>query len=400
MSKTRILLLRTNRVDPDPRVEKEVNSLLKDNNLSIEVLAWDRGDNYEYRKEYLHLANGDAIIHRIGVKAGWGVGLKKNATAFVKYTWKTFRWLFSHQKDYDIIHACDLHTIIPSIIPIKIFHKKFVYDIYDFFSDTAHGNSLVLKLSKSLETKVINEADATIVCSEKRIEQIRPAKPKRLYVIHNAPSLSQVNIQKRDCNICKSSNTRPKVVYVGNLVEDRCIDLIIESARKCPDIEFHIGGIGKLEYYVQNASSEMTNLFYYGRMDYKDVLALEIECDIMIALYDQNVPNHRFAAPNKFYEAIAMGKPLVMLHNTGVDGFIDEYDLGVTVEQTPEGVVTGLNQLIERRNDWTEMSLRAKNLYYTNFCWEIMEQRLYDMYSDIVGVNKDEKCCSSNSEFQ
>ena len=79
----KVLLLRTNRVDPDPRVEKEVNSLLKNKNVYPEVLAWDRTSNYRYKKEYLNLKEGQAVIHRIGVEAGWGVGIKKNAIAFL-----------------------------------------------------------------------------------------------------------------------------------------------------------------------------------------------------------------------------------------------------------------------------------------------------------------------------
>ena len=384
MKKLNVLLLRTNKVDPDPRVEKEVNSLLNCEDLCIEVLAWDRECNYKYHQDTLSLQNGNTTIHRLGIKAGWGVGIKKNAIAFVKYSIRTLIWLIKNHKKYDVIHACDLQTIIPSFIPILLFRKRFVYDIYDYFSDTAHGNYLILKLSKKIETIVINRADATIICSEKRKEQIFPAKPRKLVVIHNAPSRSQIIIS--DKSICKTHNDNTKLVYVGNLVEDRCIDLLIEVMKKNPEIELHIGGMGKLEKVVEKAARENENIYYYGKMKYNDVLALEKECDIIIALYDQAVHNHKYAAPNKFYESLALGKPIIMLHDTGMDELVDRYNLGITVDQNINSISSGINVLIKRKGDMDTMGKRAYDLFLAEYCWEIMEERLKEMYKMIAGV--------------
>ena len=33
----------------------------------------------------------------------------------------------------------------------------------------------------------------------------------------------------------------------------------------------------------------------------------------MTAIYDPNISNHYYAAPNKFYEALMLGKPLIMV---------------------------------------------------------------------------------------
>lgn len=381
-NKTRVLMLRTNKVDPDPRVEKEVNTLICNEKLNIEVLAWDRTDNYAYKKDNLELDNGDAVIHRIGIQAGWGVGIKKNAIAFVKYTLKTFVWLVRNSKSYDIIHACDLQTVIPALIPIIIFKKKLVYDIYDYFSDTAHGNGIVLKLANKFETAVINHATATILCSERREEQIKPAKPKKMAIIHNAPSVNQIKVS--DKNICLTRTESIKLVYIGNLVEDRCIRELIEVARQCPSIELHIGGMGHLTDFVKEASEGISNVYFYGKMAYTDVLALEKVCDIMVAFYDQAVPNHKYAAPNKFYEAIALGKPLVMFHNTGVDDIIDKYDLGITVEQSVPSMIEGICALIARRDEWVCMGKRARCVFKELYSWEIMEYRLNQLYEGII----------------
>lgn len=383
MVKKNVLILRTNKVDPDPRVEKEANSLLINKKINVEVLAWDRTEKYKYRKEFLGLHNGDVVIHRIGIPAGWGVGIKKNSFAFMQYSIQTCLWLIKNHKHYDIIHACDLQTVIPSVIPLCLFKKKLIYDIFDYFSDTAHGNRIILKISKWFETKVINKATATIICSEKRKEQIEPARPKRLEIIHNSPSISQIDTETN--HICKTISKKAKLVYVGNLVEDRCIKEIVELARIHNDIEFHIGGIGSLENYVKSSSEVLSNLYYYGKMPYSDVISLEKECDIMIAFYDQKVPNHKYAAPNKFYEALSLGKPIIMLHNTGVDDVIDRYNLGVTVNQDIQSMSAGIEYLLERKQTWKNIEEMSQRLFVNEYSWDIMETRLNQLYDNILG---------------
>lgn len=378
----RVLLLRHNKVDPDPRVEKEVNSLLENPNLNIEILAWDRSENYKYKKELLYLERGNAVIHRIGIVAGWGVGMKKNATAFLKYVFKTMTWLMKHYREYDIIHACDLQTVIPALIPICLYRKQLVYDIYDYFSDTAHGSVTILKIARWFETRVINHASATIICSEQREEQIKPAFPKKLAIIHNAPAKHQVETDSQ-C-ICQSNSDKPKLVYVGNLVEDRCMKEIVELAKIHQEIEFHIGGMGVLETLMKETAKNFSNFYFYGKMKYSDVLALEKDCDIMIAFYDQKVRNHRYAAPNKFYEALGLGKPLIMLHKTGVDDVIDKYELGATVDQNIESMSDGINELLNKKGEWPEIEKRSKQLFNENYCWEIMGNRLNQLYNRIV----------------
>jgi len=50
----RIIFLRSNPVDPDPRVEKEVNSLVKAG-YKAEILAWDRSSKYSTKESYSKL---------------------------------------------------------------------------------------------------------------------------------------------------------------------------------------------------------------------------------------------------------------------------------------------------------------------------------------------------------
>lgn len=188
----RTVLLRTNSCQPDPRVEKEVNSLLTLRDLPLRVVCWDRDGRKGKYQEMLEVANGQVPITRFGIPASWGGGMKANFFPMLKFEWKLFWWLMFHQREYDTVHACDLLTGLPAWLPCKLFRKRMVYDIFDYYAATAHGPEKLLNIFRKLENGIINSADVTIICSEKRQEQIAGAKPRKLVVLHNAPSSEQI----------------------------------------------------------------------------------------------------------------------------------------------------------------------------------------------------------------
>lgn len=377
-----IVMLRTNGCQPDPRVEKEANSLLLLPEDKLKIVCWDRDGRKGSFLEELKLANGSVPILRFGIPASWGGGMKANFFPMLKFEWKLFWWLLGHHKEYDTVHACDLLTGLPAWLPCKLFGKKMVYDIFDYYAATAHGPDWLLNIFSKLENGIINGAAATIICSEQRKEQIAGARPKKLEVLHNAPSRSQIGGSDTGISV-QGDPGKMKIVYVGNLVEDRFILKALACAEKMPEVEFHIGGFGTLEEQIRSLAQTHENIFFYGKLAYSDVLALERQCHIMLALYDPAVPNHAYAAPNKFYEALALGKPLVMFRNTGMDGIVERHGIGAVCEATEEGLYEAFTRLLQRQGEWETMAQTMRSLFETDYCWEIMEQRLLALYREL-----------------
>lgn len=385
----KVILLRTNKVDPDPRVEKEVSALIKNKKIKVDIHAWDRDNNYRCRKEKLNLHNGSVDIFRVGIKGNWGKGMKKNIFPALKYEINLFFWLLKNVSKYDAIHACDLMTGFPALLPAKIFNKKIVYDCCDYYADSQHGPGFIMNILRKMETKVINTSFVTILCSEKRIEQIKPAKPAKVVYIHNSPNIDSFNIS-RDNTMCKSKSSKLKLVYVGNFCEDRWLIPFLKYISNMSDVEMHIGGFGGLEEEIKSISEKSNNIYLYGKLKYEDVLKLERECDCLIAFYETTIRNHIFAAPNKFYEALAIGKPLIMLKDSGMSEIVIKENIGVVIEPTLESLKKGIEDIKKLLIDRDELEKRMNKLLKEKYSWEIMESRLLTLYNEVLG-EKDEE---------
>ncbi len=380
----KILMLRTNKVDPDPRVEKEANSLIKNKDIDLTIHAWDRTSKHKCVKETLNLINGEVPIYRIGIKGNWGKGMKKNIIPALKYEIYLFFWLLKNIKKYDIIHAFDLMTGYPALFPVKLFKKKLVYDCCDYYADSQKGPEIIMKKLRKIETKVFEKADYSIICSEKRIEQIKPANPRKMFIIHNSPNINDYNINKKEqTKIIKSNSNRLKFVYVGNFCNDRwLLEFLNEAKKNSDEIEVHIGGFGGLNGQIKKLSEKADNIFMYGKMKYSDVLQLEREGDCLVAFYETHLKNHIYAAPNKFYEALAIGKPLMMLKGSGMSEIVEKEKIGAVIEPNGDSFKEGIKKIKALKKD-KSLKKKMNNIFKKEFSWEIMEKRLFDLYEEL-----------------
>lgn len=376
-----ILLIRSNPVSPDPPVEK-IATALSDNGYDVTVLAWDRESNYSEREDSIRLLNGREIkIIRFGIQAIYGGGLKKTLKALVIFWHRLNKWLKKHKDQYDIIHPFDFDTGFVAKGIARRYHKGLIYHILDFYIDShPSGGKILRNLVKKAEISVINYADATIICTEKRIEQIKGSKPKKLIVIHNTP----INDRSFEtCDLKISSSSRLKIVYVGIFAEGRMLEEMCEIVSHNKDLELHIGGFGILDELIKQYAEKNDNIFYYGKLPYSATLALENQCDIMTAIYDPSIPNHRYAAPNKFYEALMLGKSIIMAKNTGFDTVIEENNLGFLVDYNQESLASCLEENYISKSNGKIISSQGTALYETTYHWNVMEKRLQTTYADI-----------------
>lgn len=369
MSKT-VLFIRANPVKPDSRVEKEVEALVA-HGFIVTVLAWDRSENYPIRKEVLNDSLPTVDTYRIGIKAQFGSGIK-NLKNLAKFQVAIRQFL--RKNTFDVVHACDFDTAFTAYHTVNHKRTKFVYDIFDYYADAFSIPSFLKRWVVTCDRRIINRSDLTIICTEQRKEQIKGSSPKKIIVIHNSPPAVEVDEK------IESPDGTVRIAYFGILAEGRLIKELIDTVAHDSRFELHIGGFGLLENYVIETADTHGNIIFYGKVPYKKVLEIEGRCDIMTAIYDPAVKNHIYAAPNKFYEALMLGKPVIMVKDTGMSEIVERNSIGVTIEYSKDGLQQGLDRVLVILEDKEKIRACMKNLYQDQYSWEEMSNRLITAY--------------------
>ena len=374
--KVKILICRSNPVAPDPRVEKEARSLSQ-GGYSVQILGWDRTGGLPEHEDL-----GWAQINRQSIRSRFARGLM-NFFPLLRWQMHLLVWLVRHRKDYDILHACDFDTILPALVCKKIFHKKLIYDIFDFYADHLRATPASLKrLIRLVDVWVIGQVDALILVDEQRIEQIAGAHPKRLAVIYNTPEdvWPELASQPTDDNSIH-------LVYVGLVQIERGLLDILEVMRRHPVWKLDLAGFGGDEQQILQACKDLQNVTWHGRVPYETALSLSSQANVLVALYDPRIENHRYASPNKIFEAMLLAKPVIVARHTNMDRIIEQAGSGLVIDY---GDVDALEAALMRLEKDPLLRQRlgqsGRRAYEQKYSWRVMERRLLDVYHEIQSV--------------
>ncbi|MCK9582256.1 MAG: glycosyltransferase family 4 protein [Endomicrobiales bacterium] len=371
--KLRVVYLRSTSIFNDSRATKEINTLIE-YNCKLLVLGWDRDGFGTSKLSSLSEKNNFKIAY-FKIRSNYGDGYKSLGKLILFQLWLLIRML-KNLNSFDIIHCCDFETALPSFLISKIFKKKLIYDIYDYYIHSRPVPKFLKRFIENLEIGIINNADTVIICNENRYEQMSKTKPKNIIVIHNTPEINFAN----DSISLNKQNNRFRIVYVGLLQNGRLLSEIGNLISVNPDIELHIGGYGKLSEYFKELSKKHNNIVFYGEMDYNSALLLEAKADVLFATYDPEIINHKYSAPNKFYEAMAFKKPIIVSRGIGIDKVVEEENIGIVIDYDAKSFFAAVQYLKNNPGKCIEMGKNGRLLYDKKYSWEIMKKRLLGIY--------------------
>lgn len=322
-----IILLRSTDGNPDSRFEKYVN-FLDYESIPYLTICWDRYN--------IKTPSSNQLFYKKEAKYGLRF---KNIAGLLGFNWFILKLLIKHRKGYNVIHAADFDTVLPAMIMKFIYGKKVIYDIYDWYIDSRSINNPLFKwIVKQVERINVKKSDAVIICEEGRKKQII-FEPKQLWVLPNIPSLK-----------IPSNTYAPKdkitISYVGILGDGRGLLNLIKLAYDMPEVNFVVGGFGPLEKEFLEAN-QLPNFNFLGRVSYDEALKIMSSGNLIYAMYERVNPNHILAAPNKYYEGLALGRPIITTVGTLVGDKVEKYDTGYCIDEKYESLfdlIRGLNR--------------------------------------------------------
>lgn len=309
----------------------------------------------------------------------------KNITTVYNYIKIIKKWMLENKEKFQVIHAFDLDSGIAARKVAKKTGKKFVYHIADFYADSRAKIPGVLKnMIKSMEFGIINDADETIICTDERKEQIKGSNPKHLSVVYNSPSVDKEILQKVESfrGERPSEIGKLRLCYIGMLSKRRFIDSVLKVVSQMDDVELVLAGTGDLAEMCRDYSERFKNISFLGKVAYNDTFEEYRKCNLMFAIYNPNINNHKYSAANKIYEAMMLEKPIVVAKNTSMDTIVDKYDIGFSIDYSEEEFYSLLDKLRKNLNILDEKAGNMKGIY-EDYSWNKMKNRIVEIYSGL-----------------
>jgi len=366
-----IVLVRSNDINPDPRLQKYIDFLERKNEKYL-VLGWNREANIieKQNHKYFHL------------KANYGT---KYLNIFNKLRWFIFiiLYLIKNQKKYQIVHACDFDTALPVYLAKTFTKKKMIFDVFDWMSDKSKKNTVYMIIG-ILERRVFVKADYAIICEVERMKQIEIDK-KNVLVMPNIPTIDFMsNFNIKNIIIEQRKSYDLILSYVGVFDSDRGLNELLEVVSQNKKIFLNIAGFGRFEDEVKGFLTNNSNIKLWGKVDYNTGINIMGNSDLIIAMYYKTNALHKYAAPNKYYEGLFLGIPIVTTEKTLVGEKTVKFNTGFAIGEGKEHLERLLMSL-NIKHLAKEKAINANILWletYKNYIEVFMETKYYPIVKD------------------
>ena len=371
-SKRKVILIDVDRMLLFLRSFKIVKTLVK-KGYKVEILTWDRTG----KKPKIEHIEG-CVVHNFRFKPLnsqiWGL-----IPCYV--IWCLYIFFFLLRNVADIYHPENLCNLI-SVIPIKIItKKKIIYDIADFTAGSFNWPELIRKFLAYLENFCIQFTDGVIIVDEHRRVEINESKVKRLSVVMNcSPDLmNKIKVEREQSKF---------IIYYGGLIAERTgIRYICEAIRDIENIELIIAGSDEAK--MMSILGAQSNIQFVGLLTKEESLRQTCNADVICAFYDPKIPIYRLASPNKLFDALMCGKPIIANSEAmPVANIVRKENCGLLV---PYGNILELRdailKLMKDSNLRTKMGENGRKAFEKEYNWMVMERRLIALYDQIVDTN-------------
>jgi len=145
-----------------------------------------------------------------------------------------------------------------------------------------------------------------------------------------------------------------------------------------------IGGKGVLEGLVRRWSEKNPRILYIGFARGEEIADYTCASDVVYYGFDPENPNARFSAPNKLFEALAAGRPLITGDFGEIADVVRQATCGIVL---PHYSVEDIRSALVALQDPARRSSMAHNARRFGCAvmnWEMGEEVLYREYSALV----------------
>jgi glycosyltransferase involved in cell wall biosynthesis len=102
----------------------------------------------------------------------------------------------------------------------------------------------------------------------------------------------------------------------------------------------------------------------------------------VLCMFDPSSPLHRIGSPNKLYEAMAAGRPLIASAGTYVGDFVQAHGVGIVAPHDIEGLRKAALHLRDHPNEARAMGKRGRTLARSIYNWPKQAEHLLELYAE------------------
>ncbi len=282
----------------------------------------------------------------------------------------------------DIVQALDFESVLPSALFCKTNSKTLIYDIRDPLALTAGIPCAVRLAVQLLDYLAIWASAGVVVPHEDRLRYLGPWRHKRRVVV--IPNMCPDILDQVAAGEERPPNAPVlTLAFLGHLAATRGGLLLVDLAHRERWVRVLAAGTCR-DHALLETLMKTERIQWLGRVPRLEAVRLLWRAAAVALLYDPSVPVNRVAAPNKFYEAMMVGTPVIVCRGTNLAKEVEANMLGFTVNYGDSQELRAALSSLRDPGTLQAFRTRCRSYYLTRCCMTEVLGRYRAFFDDLV----------------
>ncbi len=311
----------------------------------------------------------------------------RGAKFYAEYNFRLF-WFLIFRK-VDLLVANDLDTLLANYSVSKFKpYSRLVYDSHEYFTEVPEliHRKKVKQIWEGIEAWIFPKLK-TIYTVNSSISKLYADKyQKEIKVVRNISPTWEPNNLKSKQELGIPENKKLIILQGAGINIDRGAEEAVQSMKWIENTVLLIVGDGDVvnqlkKYVIDNQLDE--KVLFFDKRPYNEMMNFTYYADLGLTLDKPTNINYRFSLPNKVFDYIQAGTPIIGTNLVEISKIINDYGVGeIITDFTPENIALVINSLLNNEGKLAalkENCSKARNVLN----WEIEIEILKEIYSSI-----------------
>ena len=342
--------------------------------------------------------NKKAIVNTYKNKSNLVINILKDISRVLTFLDFYSRFIkLLKELDVDLIHAHDLNTLPGAYYSAKKKGAKLLYDSHELYIDRNRlkpYSKFSRKIRSFLEKFLVQRCDHVITVNESIAAILSKRYSVKLpSVIKNAPSKKNSLLSGNRNNILRDkigiNDYEHLLIYVGSITFNRGLENVIRSLVFLNDCHLVFMGYGSVEYKNQLRKIALDSgvgerFTFFGPVPSDQVVYYTAGADLGIAAIMNVCLSYYLCSPNKIFEYLMAGIPVIASDFPELRKLINTYQIGSTFNpEDPNNIAMAARKILNNSgvmaNKLFDNLQRAAKIYN----WENEARKLQIIYKNL-----------------
>ena len=282
---------------------------------------------------------------------------------------------------FDLYHLHDPELMIYGIL-LKLLGNRVIFDAHEDLPKQIKGkrylggfSKLILSYIAWLYEFVIFRFFDTVICATESIKESAVKKAANATVIYNYPIVGELQLSE-------PSKKEEIVIYVGAMSHIRGLEQLVRGMEFTRGVKLHLAGNFSPPSFKKELESldGWNKVVYHGVLDRPSLAKLMSKARVGIVPF-LDLPNHREALPNKLFEYMSAGLPVIATNFPNWKKLIFESNCGVVVNpQNAKEIGVSIQNVIDDPQVFEIYGSNAQKAILERYNWRNEKEKLLNLY--------------------